>query len=569
MFNEAKYTQNSVPQTQKLVSNNTRCFELAHNKVRGTEQSDFFARHHQPVWTTSRKEKLLTAAELLVTCLEAQKVRFVFGQLGDSQSFLVQALRKSSIQFMPTRHSQEAAAMAYVHSRLTGQAGVYLATSMQSILNSLPAVAEANLNNSPLILITEQAISDHLSRNTQESLNPNTIIAPVTQWSHQIRHPTDTPKIVHKAFAQATIGTNRKQPGAVHIHLPVTTAVMSTTTSPLQFSTKKKVIPNAKRLGQAANWISRVDNPIILAGSGAIQTGVRNQVMKLATQLEIPVANTLMAKGVIPEGHPLSVGTVTSSKQSSRYGFDWADLVITVGCHATECTPQAWNPDGDIPTLHIGPSPAEVTPHYHPTLELVGGLPETLAALLNRTNRQDNYEANSLKGYALNSIALRQQTNDIHIPCNPQALIQVLQTALKPDDILLSDTGTHRDWIIRDYLCELPNTCLLFHESASTELILSGAIAAKLTHHQHKVLAVTSADGFMKSYSALEPAQWLKTPFVTLICNQGGYYPNFVEIARGMGFRGYRVTSSAELLPIIKDSFTQPVPIIIDCPMDY
>ncbi|ESA32754.1 acetolactate synthase [Leptolyngbya sp. Heron Island J] len=570
MYKKAKYTRASALQTKKLVSNNTRYFGVAHNNITGTKPSDFFTRSsHQPWWPTSKKKESQSAAELLVKCLEAKNVHFVFGQLRDSKSLLEQALHQSSIQFIPTRHSGEAASMAHVHSRFTGQAGVCLATSMQSILNSLPAVAVANLNNIPLILITEQSISNYLAINTQENLNLNNIIAPVTQWSHQIDHPVDIPEVVHKAFAQAEIGTDIKLPGAVHINLPTTTAIRSTSATPLKLVTEKKVNPNTKLLSQAAQWISRVDHPIILVGSGAIQSEGRSQVIKLATQLEIPVANTVMAKGIIPENHPLSVGTVASSKDYSRYGFDWADLVITIGCHPTECTPKDWNPDGDIPTLHIGQSSAEITPYYHPTLELVGNLPETLAAFLNRANRQDKYKVASPKGYAISSTTPRQQSHEIQIPCKPQALIKVLRTALKSEDILLSDNGTHREWIIRDYPCELPNKCLLFNESASTGLVISGAIATKLTNPQHNVLAVTGADGFMKSYSALEPAQWLKTPFVTLICNQGGYYPNFVEIAKSMGFRGYRITSSDDLLPIVKDSLTQQVPIIIDCPMDY
>lgn len=569
MYKEAKYTQISALQTQKFVSNNTRYFGLAHNNVTATKQSDFFARSpHQPWWPNSKKKESWNTAELLVKCLEAKKVRFVFGQLGKHQSLLQQALYKSSIQLIPTRHSREAASMAHVHSRLTGQVGVCLATSMQSILNALPAIAEANLNNSPLILITEQIINEPPS-NTQENLNLNNIMTPATQRSDQITHPDDTPEIVHRAFVQAEIGTDNKQPGAVHIHLPATTAIIETFTGHLHLGAKKAVTPNVERLDQAANWISSVDNPIILAGSGAIQPETRNLVMALAKQLDIPVANTVMAKGIIPEAHPLALGSVVSSKDHSHYGFDWADLVITVGCNASECHPQYWNLDGDIPTLHIGKASAEVTPHYHPILELVGSLPETLRAILNRTNRQDKHKPDALKGSTLDATVPCQPNNDIHIPCKPQALIQVLQTALNPDDILLSDTGIHREWIIRDYRCEFPNKCLLFHESASTGLVISGAIAAKLVHPQHNVLAVTSADGFMKSYSALEPAQWMKTPFVTLICNPGGYYPNFIEIARGMGFQGHCVTSSDELLPIVKESLTQPVPIIIDCPMDY
>lgn len=570
MFEEARYTQTSAPQTQKISSNNTRYFEPTRNNIRDTVPSEFLVRPpHLPSWRTDNQGAFKTGAKLMVQCLEAQKVRFIFGQLRDRQALLHQALQQSSIQLIPTRHSREAIAMARVYSRCTGQVSVCLTTSMQSTLNALPAIAEANLNNSPLILITELPTNESLPKEPQDHLHLNHIITPAIQGSYQISHPDDTSKIVHKAFIHSDNGIDGHQPGVVHINLPATTAISSTFTSPLHLNQQKTLMPNAKQLNQAASWISRGHNAIILVGSGATQPEVKNQVIALATQLQIPVVHTFMAKGIIRETHPLSVGPLSSAKDYSHYGFDWADVVITIGCNASEGHPQYWNPDGDIPTLHIGKTAAEMTPHYHPNLELVGDISEILGAILHQTKQPDNHKTKSPKAYSLDITVSDQDTKEISIPYTPQDLVQVLRTLLKPEDILLSDNGIHREWFLHRYPCELPTQCLLFHKSAATELILSGAIAAKLTHQQHNVIAVTGADGFMKSYAALEPAQWLKTPFVTLICNQGGYYPNFTEIAKGMGFRGYRLTSSEALLPLVKDALTQPMPVIIDCPMDY
>lgn len=572
MFNEnqAQRTQALIQQTPNLTRDHPGNLGVNCTHLRDTERPDFISLSPNRLsWPTPIESELQTTAELLVKCLEAEGVRYIFGQFGEEASLIGQALRQSSIQFILTRHSRGAAFMAHAYSRLTGQPGVCLAKSIQNIFNALPGVADANLNNAPLVMITEQTISDCLPIDARENLSLANLFAPATQLSYQIDHPASTPEIIHKAFLQAEKGTDRSQPGAVHLNLPDTAAMMSTAKSSLIHSPQGKTSPAPQLFAQAAKWIGWVHTPFILVGNDAIKANVRDELIEFATQLGIPVASTVMAKGIIPETHPLSLGTVASSQTHNRHGFDWADLVITVGCSARECTPQYWNPDGDIPILHISDTPAEVNRHYQTDLELVGDLSDLLTGLLKLADRQGKLDTYPLDLRDLNRADFDKYANDTHIPFNPKTLIQALRAVLKPKDILLSDTGVHREWILRDYPCEFPNKCLTFHEASPTGLVISGAIAAKLIHPQHKVIAVTGADGFMGSYPELEPAQWLKTPFITLICNQGGYYPDFVEVAKSMGFKGYRVTASDDLLPILRTALNQEVPVIIDCPVDY
>lgn len=180
---------------------------------------------------------------------------------------------------------------------------------------------------------------------------------------------------------------------------------MPTSEIPLNYGMRGKTTSFLPTFEQATTWISRVYNPLILVGGGAIQANVRDELIEFATQLEIPVINTVRAKGIIPETHPLSLGTVDLSQACSRYGFDWADLVITVGCKALECSPQYWNPDGDIPILHIGAAAAEINRHYHPHVELVGDLSDLLSGLLKQINRRGELAAFPLKPRALTRTA--------------------------------------------------------------------------------------------------------------------------------------------------------------------
>ena len=158
-----------------------------------------------------------------------------------------------------------------------------------------------------------------------------------------------------------------------------------------------------------------------------------------------------------------------------------------------------------------------------------------------------------------------------------------------PEDIVISDVGAHKMWMARHYHGDRPNTCIISNGFAAMGIAMPGALAAKLTFPDRKVVAVTGDGGFMMNCQELETALRSGTPFVTLIFNDGGYgliewkqqnhfgnsafvhftNPDFVKFAESMGLKGYRVTSTADLIPILKTALAQDVPTVIDCPVDY
>ncbi|MEM9805520.1 MAG: thiamine pyrophosphate-binding protein [Cyanobacteria bacterium P01_D01_bin.56] len=523
---------------------------------------------HLPSRTSVTEHTLKNAAELLVQCLVKEGVRHVFGQFGEDASLIGQALHQSKIQFIPTRHSRGAVSMAHVYSRLTGRTGVCFARNIQAILDLLPGAINANLHNAPLIVITEQAIADDLAIKPREELDLVDLFRSGLKWSQQIDYPARTADIVAQAFYQAQTETLEGQPGATYVNLPTTTALQSTSDGPIHRNGNGIPCPSSESLERAAALIRQASVPMLLFGKGATLPQMRDTLIDFATQLAIPVAHTLVAKGMMPDSHPLSVGSVDSLWGCDCTRFSQVDLIIAIGCRAIDGLPQSWSTDDTIPVLHISDT-AALNNHYHPQLELVGELPTLLPSLAKQLKRLSRKTSPLLKLPSSAKRLAEQDFKELPIPFQSSALIRALRTVLKPDDILLSDTGLHREWIIRDYPCELPNTCLLFHESSSAGLPLSGAIAAKLVHPENCIITVTSVDGFLKHYPELESARWLQTPFVTLICNPGGWYPDFVEIARSMGFKGYRVTSADGLIPTLKTAISQSVPAVIDCPVDY
>jgi acetolactate synthase I/II/III large subunit len=528
----------------------------------------------------------MNTAELLVKCLENEGVEYVFGLPGEENMQVLEALRQSPIQFITTRHEQGAAFMADVYGRLTGKAGVCLSTLGPGATNLMTGVADANLDGAPLVAITGQVGTDRMHIESHQYLDLVAMFAPVTKWNTQIVRPSNTPEIVRKAFKRS----QQEKPGAVHIDLPENIAAMPVEGSPLKLALPEKVYASYRSLNEAASLVSRANNPIILAGNGTIRDQASDSLTEFATQLNIPVANTFMGKGVIPYTHPLSLWAVgLQQRDYISCGFDRTDLVIAIGYDLIEYSPKKWNPYGNIPIVHIGKTSAEIDSSYIPAVEVVGNISDSLMEILRRSDRENKPAPHALSLRAEIRADYEQYVNDDNFPVKPQKIIYDLRHVMGPADIAISDVGAHKMWMARHYHCDRPNTCLISNGFAAMGIAIPGAIAAKLVHPDRKVVAVTGDGGFMMNCQELETALRVGTPFVTLVFNDGGYgliewkqeahygrssyikfgNPDFVKFAESMGLKGYRVTATDELMPILKEALAQDVPAVIDCPVDY
>lgn len=528
----------------------------------------------------------LNTAELLVRCLENEGVEYLFGLPGEENLHVLEALANSSIQFITTRHEQGAAFMADVYGRLTGKAGVCLSTLGPGATNLMTGVADANLDRAPLVAITGQVGTDRMHIESHQYLDLVAMFAPVTKWSNQIVRPTNTPEIVRKAFKIA----QTENPGAVHIDLPENIAAMTATGRPLTRGAIEKTYASFQSIEAAARAISQAENPLILVGNGAIRANASDMLTRFATELNIPVANTFMGKGVIPWTHPLALWAVgLQQRDYISCGFDRADLVICVGYDLIEYSPKKWNPNANIPIVHIGMTPAEIDSSYVPIAEVVGDISDSLEEILQRSDRAGKPTPSILSLRDSIRADYEQYANDEGFPIKPQKLIYDLRQVMGAEDIVISDVGAHKMWMARHYHCSRPNTCIISNGFAAMGIAIPGAIAAKLVHPNRKVVAVTGDGGFMMNCQELETALRVGTPFVTIIFNDGGYgliewkqhnhfghstfikfgNPDFVKLAESMGLKGYRLESCYDLMPTLKEALEQDVPAVIDCPIDY
>ncbi|MCF6253157.1 MAG: acetolactate synthase large subunit [Thiomicrorhabdus sp.] len=532
----------------------------------------------------------MKAAKLFVKCLENEQVEFIFGIPGEENLDVMDALLDSKIQFITTRHEQGAAYMADVYGRLTGKPGVCLSTLGPGATNLVTGVADANMDNAPLVAIAGQAGTSRLHKESHQVVDLVSMFKPITKYAVQVLEPDTIPEIVRKAFKLA----EAEKPGATFIDLPENVVEMDSLETPLPLSINRLTFADKALVTEAALLVKKAKNPLILIGNGAVRSRASEDIKQFINTHKIPVVNTFMAKGIIPFSDEMAMGTAGLQKGDyENGGFAKADLIICVGFDMVEYHPHLWNPNKSHTLIHIDTKKAEVDSCYIPDIELIGNIGKNFALLgealtevcsgsINKTNIP------FLLRNAMVDEMERCQHSDAW-PMLPQKIIWDLRTAMKSSDIAISDVGSHKMWMARMFRCDQPNTCIISNGFAGMGIAVPGAIAAKLANPNKGVVAVTGDAGFMMNSQEIETAIRCKAPIVILIWNDSQYgliewkqqrrfgrsayidfkNPDFIQYAKSFGAEGVRIESANQLLPALKKALELNTVTVIDCPVDY
>ena len=526
----------------------------------------------------------MNVAELFVRCLENEGVQTIFGIPGEENIDVMDPLLDSKIRFITTRHEQGAAFMADVYGRLTGKAGVCLATLGPGATNLVTGVADANMDRAPLVAIAGQASTTRMHKESHQYYDLVKLFEPISKYSTSILTPEIVPEVVRKAFKQA----EAEKPGVSFIQLPENVAGMQVEKTPLKVQSARAPSPPKSKIDQAAEVISSADYPIVMAGNGVIRDNACDELIAFAEKLNVPVATTFMAKGAIPSSHSHSLGTV--GLQAHDYvgcGFDRADVIICVGYDMIEYHPYLWHKDKDRKIVHIDTMPAEVDEHYMLEVGVVGCIRQALTAIAQEATPKKDFLAQTLRKTIIDELA--EHSASEAFPMKPQKIIWDLRQVLDAKDIVISDVGAHKMWMARMYQAQAPNTCIISNGFASMGIGVPGAIAAKLTFPNQTALTVTGDAGFMMNSQEIETALRIGTPIVILIWTDSQYglirwhqlrrfgrdshidftNPDFVKYAESFGAKGYRVESAGELVPTLRKAIADDTVVVIDCPVDY
>nr|WP_320133663.1 acetolactate synthase large subunit [uncultured Holophaga sp.] len=528
----------------------------------------------------------MKASDLMVKCLENEGVKYVFGVPGEENLDFLESLRSSSIQLVLTRHEQSAGFMAATIGRLTGVPGVCLSTLGPGATNLVTAAAYAQLGAMPMCMITGQKPIHSSKQGHFQIIDTVGMMKPLTKHTKQAVRGGRIPSIVRESFAIAS----DERPGAVHIELPEDVAFEDTTAQPFPVHPVRRPDPNEKAIAQAAEWIEQAHSPLILVGAGANRKAVSKTLKPFVEKTGIPFFSTQMGKGVLPEDHPLCLGTAALSDRDYLHcAIERADLILNIGHDVVEKPPFFMKPEGTR-VIHINFKAAHVDDIYFPQLEVVGDLSNAVWQLHERVRvspRWDFAYFMKVKAHVDAKIAERADSNSF--PVLPQRLVADVRSSMGPCDIVALDNGMYKIWFARNYRAWKPNTLLLDNALATMGAGLPSAMAAKMVYPEKKVLAVCGDGGFMMNSQELETAVRLGLDLVVLILNSNGYgmiqwkqagqelpnwgldfgNPDFVKYAEAYGAHGHRIERTEDLRSTLVECLNAKGVHVIEVPVDY
>jgi len=537
----------------------------------------------------------MKASDLFVKCLEAEGVERIFGIPGEENADVMISLMDSDIEFVLCRHEQAASFMADTYGRLTGKAGVCLATLGPGATNLVTGLADANMDRAPVVAIIGQGGTDRLHKESHQNMDSIAMMEPISKWAQTVLAAENIPEIVRKAFKIA----ETEKPGVTVIELPEDIAEheVADDTKPMAITKTRRPAADHKAIAQAVDIIAKAKNPLILAGNGAVRKRAAEQLQRLAHKTGIGVVNTFMGKGAIPmsDNHCL----YTMGLQGGDYAnaaFEQADVVITVGYDPVEYAPAFWNSKHNKTIIAIDFVPAEIDTYFPVTVDIVSDLADALWQISEELER--NF-GGALPLFDIGTRAelrktiaddLSMEEGDISFPVKPQRILNDVRKFLGPDDILLSDVGAHKMWIARYFQCETPNTCLISNGFCTMGFAMPGAIGAKIAHPERKVLAISGDAGFMMNVQDLETAVRNKIAFVTMVWDDGEYglikwkqqngfdgrhselafnNPDWELLAKAFGMFGKTITAAEDIVPSLQEAFEQDGPALLSVKVDY
>jgi len=531
----------------------------------------------------------MKVSDLFVKCLENEGVRFVFGVPGEENEDLLFSLENSSIRFVACRHEQGAAFMANVWGRLTGKAGVCLATLGPGATNLITGIADANLDKAPLVAITAQGGLTRLHHESHQLIDIVEMFKPITKWNTAIPSPEVVCEVIRKAFKVAEY----EKPGATHIELSEDMAKQEAEKmiNPFVPRRLRRPSPDYKAIERAIDLLKESKRPMIIAGNGAIRKLASKQLIQFVQRHNIPVASTFMGKGAISdwmEQSLLSIGL--GFKDFVIEAVEKADLIVTVGYDIAEYAPQKWNPTAEKRIVCIDFEPAEVSTYFDAEVEISGDISGTLWELNRRLEGQElAFEQGWYKPIRerifddIESYDLKEGE-----PFTIPGTLNILRDILDDSCLLISDVGSHKVWISRNFPTCCRQGCIISNGLASMGIALPGAVAASLIDPQRQIVAAMGDGGFLMNSQELETAKRLGVCFTTIVFNDNDYgliswkqrisrgrsvstrigNPDLKAYAESFGIKGYRPQNLTELKEQLREAITSRELCVVEVPID-
>ncbi|WP_404842601.1 acetolactate synthase large subunit [Colwellia sp. BRX10-3] len=528
----------------------------------------------------------MKASDLFVQALEAEGVDHIFAVPGEENLDMVESLRKSSIKLVLTRHEQGAGFMAATYGRLTGKAGVCMATLGPGATNLATPAAYAHLGGMPLIMITGQKPIKTSKQGQFQIIDVVGLFDPICKMSKQIVHGNTIPSLVREAFRLS----EEERPGAVLLELPEDIAAEDCTAGIITPHKRHYASPNDVALEEAVALIKTAKMPLILIGAGANRKNVRSALSDFVDSTRIPFFVTQMGKGAVDERSSLFLGTAAlSSGDYLHCAIERADVIINIGHDVIE-KPPFFMEEGGKKVIHVNYKSAQVDQVYFPQSEIVGDLATSVNALKDKLAGEVKFDRSYFDKIKLAiDEHIEEGADDDRFPIIPQRFVADIRKVMGEKDIIALDNGMYKLWFARNYKAYQPNTVLLDNALATMGAGLPSAMMVAMLNPERRVMAICGDGGFMMNSQELETAIRLGLNLVVTVLNDNSYgmirwkqsssgfadwglefnNPDFVKYAQSYGATGHRITSAEDIIATYEKAFSAGGVHLVELPVDY
>ena len=554
-----------------------------------------------------------SAAESLVTQLGSYGVEYVFGLCGHTNIAFLDALGRSDIRFVMARHEQAAAHAADGYARMTGKPGVLLVHVGPGLMNAVTGVATAALDSVPLITIAGDVPTYFAGRHPHQEVNlhadadQTAIFRPFVKRAWHVHRAEDLPRFTERAFWTATSG----RPGTVLLNVPMDVfsrqiPAESATASPLA---AHSATPGLSQVDahRVAGLLVGAERPLIYLGGGLRGEAGRRALLRLAEQLDIPIAHSLMAKGTIADRHPLVLG------MTGFWGLDFtnkyalhADVVLALGTRFAETDASSWNPDytwrfppGKL--IQIDIDPAEIGRNYPVEIGAVADATLAITAIADAVAqlRPEGTRRPELRGTIATERrqlfdASRERGRAGDFPLRPERILADLRDALPADAVLVTDVGWNKNGVAQCY--ELPPQGRFITPGGLSTMGFgpAAAIGVQLADPDRVVVALIGDGGMSAQLPAVPMAVEQGLPVLFLVMNNRAhgtiadlqaanfgrsfgcefrdpagkpYSPDFAAYGRACGADGYLIKEPDGLAVALREAIGRRRPAVLDVPM--
>jgi acetolactate synthase-1/2/3 large subunit len=531
----------------------------------------------------------LSGSQILCRVLLEQGVDLLFGYPGGAIMPFYHALPEyPGLRHVLVRHEQAAAHAADGYARVTGRAGVCVATSGPGATNLVTGLATAHMDSTPVVAITGQVPRAMLGRDAFQETDIIGITQPITKHSVLVEDIEDLADAVRQALAIAVEG----RPGPVLVDIPKDVQQAKTewrgsgAAGQRGGRANRHTAPRprcpAAPLAEAVRLIAEAERPLIMAGHGIILSCAYEELRALAERTGIPVITTLLGISGFSEAHPLHLGMPgMHGEVHVNRAIQQADLILGVGLRFDDrVTGNLAAFARGAKVIHVELDPSEIGKNVAATVGLVGDAREILRALLAEVTPRDCEEWRAeIAGL------MRPRQQSFRGDLSPETILGAIDEAAGGRCTIVSDVGQHQMWVAKLYPYRRPNTHSTSGGLGTMGFAVPAAMGAALARPDEPVWAISGDGGFQMNMQEIATMVQEGIPVKMAVFNNGYlgmvrqwqqffhgrrysatpiWSPDYVRLAEAYGIFGRRVERGAEVDDAVRGAIAHPGPALVE-----